>query len=92
MKVYDNGGFQDVPKVVHLAASRKGGKIKVKKGFAMNPELAKRAGSIGGRNAAYNRREGINKTKEDTGGHEFRVDELFRNPQVIDTMKRLADE
>lgn len=41
-------GFQDMPEVVHQAASGKGGKIKGRKGFAANPELAREAGRKGG--------------------------------------------
>lgn len=57
MSQYDNrSGFQDMETVTHRAASRKGGRARVKKGFAANPELAKRAGRIGGINANQNRK------------------------------------
>lgn len=61
-------GFADMPEVVHKAASRKGGRVKTNKGFAANRELAKSAGSRGGR-AKYE-----NQSKEDRKTEEHRRD------------------
>lgn len=41
-------GFQDMMGYAQKAASSKGGKVKVDKGFAKNKELAKIAGAKGG--------------------------------------------
>lgn len=49
--------FASMPGVVHEAASRKGGKVRTKKGFAKNNELAKLAGSKGGKAKHENRRK-----------------------------------
>lgn len=56
--------------ILHKAASAKGGRAKVKKGFAMNPELAKTAGSKGGVAKRDNNRggEGAKQTQADSGG------------------------
>lgn len=67
MNKYGKAGFQDMPDVVHSAASRKGGRIKVKKGFAVNPELAREAGRKGGLSKHGNRSiTGAEQAKEDT--------------------------
>lgn len=66
MNQYDRAGFQDMESVTHQAASRKGGRIKTKKGFAANPELAKEAGRLGGINASRNR-ENPKQRQEDSG-------------------------
>lgn len=61
-------GFQDMPEVVQRAASRKGGRIKVKKGLgAMSEEKRKQITSMGGK-ARYENKSG-NSTikKKDTG-------------------------
>lgn len=61
-------GFQHLPEVVRKAAFRKGGKVRGKKGFAANPELAKSAGSKGGIAKRENRNKGIVPKQEDSSG------------------------
>lgn len=61
-------GFQDMPGVVHRAASAKGGRIRTKKGFAlMSPDKRREAQSRGGNNAANRDREGA-KPGQASGG------------------------
>ena len=50
-------GFQHFKPVVRKAAQRKGGKIRVSKGFGKNPELARSAGQKGGLAKAANKKE-----------------------------------
>lgn len=63
-------GFQDLPKQIHIPASRKGGKVRTKKGFAMNSELAREAGAKGGKAKAENKSNGntnVRKAPESNG-------------------------
>jgi hypothetical protein len=60
-------GWQDMPKVVHEAASRKGGKVRVKKGLAsLSPERRKEIATMGGK-ARVNRDTESSKQKEASG-------------------------
>lgn len=59
-------GFQHMKEPIRVAAQRKGGKIRVKKGFGSNPELAREAGAKGGITKHANKAKGIVKTQEDT--------------------------
>lgn len=61
--------FADMHDVVHRAASAKGGRMRVKKGFATNKELAKIAGSKGGKAKHANRGREDRKEEEDTRGN-----------------------
>ena len=63
-------GFQDMPKVVHEAASAKGGRVKARKGLAaMSPEKRREVQSKGGKTTYENRsRKGAKQTQEGRGG------------------------
>lgn len=61
-------GFQDMPEVVQRAASRKGGKIKVRKGLgAMSEEKRKQITSMGGK-ARHADRSGSSPVKSKEAG------------------------
>lgn len=62
-------GFQDMPEVVHKAASKKGGRVRVKKGLgAMSEERRKQITSMGGKaRYAGGNQEGAKQSK-DAGG------------------------
>lgn len=62
-------GFQDMPEVVHKAASAKGGRVKTNKGLAsMSPEKRREVQSKGGKTKYANRsREGAKQTQEGRG-------------------------
>lgn len=85
-------GFQHFKKTVHEAASRKGGRIKISKGFGKNPALASEAGRKGGIAKHANQGEEPQQREDNTGDPGELVDQLFRDPEVIEVMKRLADE
>lgn len=87
-------GFQHLKDIVHEAASRKGGKIKVDKGFAKNTKLASEAGRKGmaSRWSDEGRRKAAEQEKVVIRDNRELVDELFRDPEVVEVMKRLADE
>jgi general stress protein YciG len=71
-------GFQHFKPIVHEAASRKGGKIKVVKGFGKNPELARLAGSKGGKAKHANRsKEKPDKEEAYTGGERRLLEKLL---------------
>ena len=60
-------GFQHMPKVVHVAASRKGGEINTKKGLAkLSPERRKAIASQGGKSGNQSRK-GAKQTQESAG-------------------------
>lgn len=62
-------GFQDMPEVVHLAASRKGGKIRTVKGVAaMSPEKRREVQSMGGRASGNKSKKGAKQTQEAESG------------------------
>lgn len=63
-------GFQNTNPIIAREIQRKGGRVKVKKGFGVNPELAKTAGSKGGIAKRDNnkRRNEAKQTQEDTSG------------------------
>ena len=63
-------GFQDMPEVVHKAASSKGGRIKTRKGLAaITAEQRKAIQSKGGKARYANRnREGAKQTQETGSG------------------------
>ena len=69
-------GFQDVPRIVHTAASRKGGRIKIDKGFAKNKELAKLAGAKGGHAKEANKTKRQEKPVAESGEASF-LDEIL---------------
>jgi len=57
-------GFQDMPRVVHEAASRKGGRVRKPKGLAKQSlERRKEIASLGGKTSADNRRKGTKQTQ-----------------------------
>lgn len=85
-------GFQHFKEVVHEAASRKGGEIRVSKGFGKNPELAREAGRKGGLQKHANRGKEPKPKEVDTSDAKTFVDELFANPEIAAVLKRLADE
>lgn len=85
-------GFQHFKKPIHEAASRKGGRIKISKGFGKNPALASEAGRKGGIAKHANRGKGRGPEEVSPGDSRELVDQLFRDPEVIEVMKRLADE
>lgn len=61
-------GFQDLPEIVHIAASRKGGKIRKTKGLgSLSPERRREIASMGGRAKHENRsRQGSIKKEAST--------------------------
>lgn len=76
-------GFQHMKDVYHKAASRKGGKIKIKKGFGANPELARLAGAKGGKAKHENRSRADYSPKKADTGH----DNGPRLADVLDTIE-----
>lgn len=70
-KVYHPGIAAN--KILHKAASRKGGLRKVKKGFAMNPELAREAGKKGALITNENKRNKVKKPNQ-TGANIADID------------------
>ena len=87
-------GFQHMHDVVREAAQRKGGRIRISKGFGKNRELASKAGRKGmarrwsdeGRSKAAEQEKVVIRDSREL------VDELFGDPEVVKIMKRLADE
>ena len=74
-------GFQDMPKVVHEAASAKGGRVKARKGLAaMSPEKRREVQSKGGKTTYENRsRKGAKQTQEGTGGSPSVLESVLGN-------------
>lgn len=64
-------GFQDMPEVVHKAASSKGGKIRVKKGLAAIPIEQRKAIQSKGGKARYGNqsKKGAKQTQDSGGGN-----------------------
>ncbi len=68
MKQSSNKGFASNP-IIHKFASSKGGKVRTKKGLGSMPIEKRRAiQSLGGKQSANNRRNGVVKSKKDTSG------------------------
>lgn len=63
-------GFQNTNPIIAREIQRKGGRVRVKKGFGVNPDLAKEAGRKGGVAKRDNNRsgEGAKQTQSDSGG------------------------
>lgn len=62
-------GFQDMPGVVHRAASAKGGRVKTVKGLAaMSPEKRREVQSKGGKSSANSSSKGAKQAQEGAGG------------------------
>lgn len=87
-------GFQHFKGITHEAASRKGGEIKVSKGFGKNRKLASEAGRKGMARRWSDEGRSKKPKPEEVNISDSRelVDELFRDPEVVEVMKRLADE
>lgn len=62
-------GFQDFHEAVHRAASRKGGRIRVSKGFGKNRKLAAEAGRKGGLQKHANRNKKSGPEEVSSGGN-----------------------
>lgn len=74
-------GFQDMPEVVHKAASAKGGRVKVSKGLAaMSPEKRREVQSKGGKTKYENRsRKGAKQTQDSAGGNTHLLEAVLGN-------------
>lgn len=74
-------GFQDMPEVVHKAASRKGGRIKTRKGLAaITAEQRKAIQSKGGKARYANRsRKGAKQTQEGDSGEPRLLEAVLGN-------------
>lgn len=70
-------GFQHMKRPILEAASRKGGKIRVDKGFAKNKELAREAGAKGGKAKYENQSRGIVKTQKDSSNSGVNLADIF---------------
>lgn len=76
-------GFQDMPEVVHKAASAKGGRVKTIKGLAaMSPEKRREVQSKGGKSSANSSSKGAKQTQEGRGG----------SPSVLEAVLGNIDE
>lgn len=74
-------GFQDMPEVVHRAASSKGGKVKTPKGLAnVSPEKKREIQSKGGKAKYANRNnEGAKQESHNSGGNTHLVERILGN-------------
>lgn len=72
-------GFQDMPEVVHQAASRKGGKARVRKGWASRTAAErKKIAAKGGKTKYENRSKKAGKNEERTSvGRETIMDAIL---------------
>lgn len=65
---------------VRQAAQRKGGKWRRRKGFAANPDLARSAGSLGGKAKHANRNNSNpDKTQADTSPDQSLMEKVLRD-------------
>lgn len=77
-------GFQHLRPIVHEAASRKGGRIKVDKGFAVNRDLAVEAGRKGGIAKRENQGKEPIKSQENNGESGSVMEQILRDLEVED--------
>lgn len=78
-------GFQDMPRVVHEAASRKGGKLKIRKGLgAMSEEKRKQITSMGGKARHANKSRSTNSPAEGGGSQ-------VGSPRLADVLGDIDD-
>lgn len=73
-------GFQHMPKIVHEAASRKGGEINTKKGLAkLSPERRKAIASQGGKSGNNSRNKAIKKKDNSSMEGLFGLERVYRD-------------
>lgn len=78
-------GFQDMPRIVHEAASRKGGKLKIRKGLgSMSEEKRKQIASMGGKARHANKDRGT----EDKGK---KAGSTMGTPRLADVLGDIDD-
>ena len=71
--------FRKMHPLLAKEIQRKGGKARVKKGFGVNPDLARQAGSKGGKAKHANRSKGEAVKKDNSSGESINLADLLGN-------------